>query len=167
MSKIYLEISGKGQGKTYRLINAIMEYLRDNPLKKCYLFAGALRVSNFIKRQVERQGYFFIQRIIQADLAHPNNVKGKRFFDNFEYYLADYLDFIPLEGDYYCSSPIKRSIEQFIFNSDQDDILYKLLKFNNGQYVSYLDLILVEPDLLEEVKNESNFKSEYLGQFLE
>jgi hypothetical protein len=185
MNKIYLEISGRAQGKTYRLTKAVIKHLQQDlhPLPIAFVYTPTERAyKHIVNRVVEYTSNESLrERIIcwgrEGDINNASLIKkvnGKRFFDDFDIRPpSEYKDqwitktnFKPIEGDYYCTSSFKvRNPEVFI--KDNNDFLKLLLDFNGGQYESFFNPTVL--NLIEEKDcdwGNVDFKREFLGTFV-
>lgn len=132
MNNIYIEISPRGSGKTYRLVKDIINYLNSHPSSDVYVVSPTLRGSDFILNHKEIKLCNLSNRIkiaVASDSLHGLN--GKRvYYDEF-LYIDCRLSVNP--NGYYCSTARAHKFDK----SYSSTFLAELLKANDYKYVSY------------------------------
>lgn len=165
----YVEISGRGTGKTWRLKQEVnhwinTSWLDDTQLAVIYTpshsqeefvfedkYNGGLDARVFINKEPDTE---YLQKL--------NRYYTIRYFYN-EF---DHLDNVKIErGNYYVTSPrFLRDIKTF---ANEDDTLYKVLRLNNGKYVQYSQWCLY-PGFIDHAREELSHEQyclEILAQF--
>lgn len=132
---MYVELSPRQSGKTTRLINALVEFLRENPDNTALLVAPTNNQRSQILRIIgETYGHDYLYRIITSHKMIPSR-RGtmKNFVD--EYGLIDEKYIFLDENGYYsttvCNTPIAKEIhrfyvEEYIMNFSPNKIIKRL-----------------------------------------
>jgi thymidine kinase len=164
--KLYIELSPRGAGKTFRLVKHAIEFLENDIKNKVNIVSPSNRTSNYIK---EKLGKRFKSRVLINKNIKSNSDKNiKTYYEEFDY--NDKLKNIDKCG-YYCSSVAKiRNLTKL----DNNDFLIKLLNCNGGQYSSYMIVGIDEMNgdkffemFTEEEKHSEGFQLEFLNKWME
>jgi hypothetical protein len=164
---MYLEISPRASGKTFRLITAIETELANNPRGIVSLNTPSFRAFKAVREELKKG---FQHRLVYRDKeASDLNPVVRRFYDEFDLIGGLGNNDIHETGYYVTTAARTRKIEELDF---EGDFLLKLLFRNAFRYESKmisLDSSLYTPELLangrEKMKIE-DFNREYLNQWI-
>lgn len=162
---MYLEISPRGAGKTFKIKAAVQSWLAENAENKAVIYCMSptrttwsndprIKFLEYSKENIQNTRY--------------NAFDTRRFFDDFDYFNDVMLYNVILTNDYYASSSAKiRTIKDI---KEDKDFLFKLLRLNNGNYFSSFALCLMEPSMLESIgylPKDDSLKTEYGNMFFD
>lgn len=165
---MYLEISPRATGKTYRLIQHAHKFLTSSVDSKVNIHCRHIRQATFIHDKLIELGHRK-ERIKLNLTTEPGN---QNYFDDFDYnpqYISPY--FIDLNG-YYCTSIAKK---RKLGKEDETDFLLNLIKANSGQYTSYYFTYEQQSRMLDKIRvslekdalKKDAFEREFLNQLFE
>lgn len=149
---MYLEISPRGAGKTYRLIQAAQNWLNQSSENKAIIYCIAPeRMKKLFPIKAEFLSY-------DSNALRGISPKVKRFFDDFDFFNDVLLELEIRETDFFVTSPAKiRTVEDIRTAKDaNDDFLLKLLKLSGGEYTSFAPLHLWDIKLFKSAFSEEN-----------
>lgn len=176
---MYLEISGRGTGKTYRLIEAAKAYValdyRNVPNIILPTQGHAERLKEFVETNnknnpaVEQFNYTIPGRknfIVRG----YNNVRN--FFDDFDFMNITFNDVgFSYQDDYFCTTPARvRDLSNIsIQQAAKTDLLLRLILENHGMYCSFINPMF-DPSWLkpiaEKYQDDDAFEKEIEGKFI-
>lgn len=156
---MYLEISPRGSGKTWRLVNHADKLLNDTVCGHICVFGPNEKGSEIIKRRLLDRGHRE-DRILTT--WSDNSIQN--YFDEFDRSESKFLD----KSGYYVTTASKM---RKIGVEDSGDFLLQLLGLNHFCYSSYCyPSMLLDNHLLEESKKsmpKEQFDREFLNIFWE
>ncbi len=171
---MYIEISARATGKTYRLIQAVKKYISESPQNIANIIT-ATRISDETLLN-NKQVHIIKANQTTKNIQLPRGFRNVRsFIDDFDHIPA--LDRIPAYfygteiDDYYCTTPSKMRYigEKSIQELAKDDFLLRLILRNNGMYISSAPILYRNLDFVRNYKEKMRsdaFAVEMEGRFL-
>lgn len=181
---MYLEISGRGTGKTYRIAHAVAAYLLEDEKNIANIVCPHLRQAEIVKENNKALLEKNYNRIRCVTFDRKNAVvhgyrNVKNFYDEFDYLNFNLNKNDPFffgdafKDDYYVTTPAKiRDLSKIsIQELAKTDFLIRLLLENKGMYCSYVNTMLDPAWLKSYLENYDkepleNFKMEIEGRFI-
>lgn len=162
-NNLYVEISPRGSGKTWRLREAARKYLQDNPTENVFICSSSIRGTDWILKGFEEE---FRSRIITS-MAMENDCSRlgiRGFYDDF--LLNASLETVNPNG-YYASSAVSTNLLGL-----KNTFFGRLLAANNYQYTTTMPLMDIDKRHLRSAwkdavnyNNVEAFEVEYLNNF--
>jgi hypothetical protein len=156
MNNLYIEISPRGAGKTWRMVEAIKRSLEKNPYKKIAVITPSTRGGEYIRNDKRLDG--FKRRVELFDSDPPETFLS--FYDDF--IINKNLIDVNLEG-YYCSSVSDQMNINFLQNN-KDSFFAKLLRAADYKYVTCFPFDFYPAVFDAKIRKTPAFKSEILNQ---
>lgn len=168
MSKIYLEISGRGMGKTHRLIKAVVEHIKNGGT--AYVHAMTLRGTKAICDKVTAQlPQEQVERLFSSKTKKNIPIGARGFWDDVDF-IENNSQIEIREGDYYATTPCRvRSFDDLI-DVKTKDILVRLVRFNEGLWTAGTPICggLIDNGFIKDIKlfRKETIESEILAIWL-
>ena len=161
LKDIYIEISPRGTGKTYRLVKHATQYLEYDSKNKVNIIVPTERCGKNIKRLI---GEYFKNRIfVNEKIISDNELNIKCYYDEFDY--NNNLREVDLLG-YYCTTPSKIRYLKDLDSLKKDDFLIKILVANEGKYVTNTGVHLFDSSIINFVMMDNSQSIEFNNNWL-
>ncbi len=170
--ELYLEISARVTGKTYRLIKAVNDWLNENQNNIAFIYCVMPnRFKNYpsFKELIEKKNLnrIFFNQYTWISCGGPI----RKFYDEFEMlgFEVEWNTEKFRNYDYFCTSPHKiRTLEDAKKNREnKKDNLLNLIELNNGKVISYS---IINPftcyEILDNIEPEKYFSNEFEMSYL-
>lgn len=161
---MYLEISPRGSGKTYRLIKDAANFLQENPDKNIGVNAMSLRAAKSIQDKLFKLGHSREKILLNKILP----IASKNYYDDFEWFESKSLPISIGMSDYYCTSIRKK--RKYGQEREPFDFLLSLIEANKGKYVCFHNFYFADLELIERAKKDiskDHFDTEFLNHLFE
>ena len=157
---MYLEISGRRSGKTYRLAKAMIEYLYSTDKDVYYCTFNWAVYSGFIDLYIPK---VMRHRVLFLTKSNIDDLDSMRFYDEFDWPNTTRL--LQYNSNwYYVTTPYKmRSAEDF---ENKNDFLIKLLECNNWCYTVCINRDILDNVALKNSYEYTKYKTEILGKWI-
>ena len=180
---MYLEISSRQSGKSYRLMTAVRQFLSKDRKNVAIIITPRVEIGKFLKNlgfkyldmfKYQDRMKFFSGEQIRSELFHREMIdfssKNKRVFvDEFDF-IGDELHGLPflsiVDGYFVTTSKRTRSLEEIIDKNSQD-FMCNLLYINQYKYEKHKSMIIDKSiSRLYDSLGEEIFCLEIMNQFI-
>lgn len=161
---MYLEISPRGTGKTYRLIQDATNFLQENPDENIGVNAMSFRAAKIIQDQLVKLGHSREKILLNKILP----VASKNYYDDFEWFKSEGLPISIGKNDYYCTSIRKK--RKYGQKREPFDFLLSLIEANKGKYVCFHNFYFTDLEFVEHTKKnmrQDHFDTQLLNHLFE